>query len=101
MAGGNVASTPVIGADDTIYIAIMNDRVCAINPNGSIKWEFGKWFVNCELASPALDADGILYINISGKQGILYAIKTDSKGPAKSPWPMFRQNAQRTGRVMK
>ena len=100
-AGSNVASTPVIGADDTIYIAIMNDRVCAINPDGSIKWEFGTWFVNCELASPALDADGILYINISGKQGILYAIKTDSKGPAKSPWPMFGQNAQRTGLAVK
>ena len=31
----------------------------------------------------------------------LYAIKTDSKGPAKSPWPMRGQNAQHTGRVMK
>ncbi|SVC28949.1 uncharacterized protein METZ01_LOCUS281803, partial [marine metagenome] len=31
----------------------------------------------------------------------LYAIKTDSKGLAKSPWPMFGQNARHTGRVMK
>ncbi len=29
----------------------------------------------------------------------LYAIKTDSKGPAKSPWPMRGQNPQHTGRA--
>jgi hypothetical protein len=29
------------------------------------------------------------------------AIKTDSKGLAKSPWPMRGQNALHTGRVMK
>ena len=29
----------------------------------------------------------------------LYAIKTDSKGPAKSPWPMRGQNARHTGRA--
>ena len=31
----------------------------------------------------------------------LYAFKTDSKGLAKSPWPMRGQNARHTGRVMK
>jgi hypothetical protein len=31
----------------------------------------------------------------------LYAIKTDSKGLAKSPWPMSGQNPLHTGRVMK
>jgi hypothetical protein len=31
----------------------------------------------------------------------LYAIKTDSEGPAKSPWPMRGQNSLHTGRVMK
>ena len=31
----------------------------------------------------------------------LYAIKTESLGLAKSPWPMRGQNARHTGRVMK
>jgi hypothetical protein len=31
----------------------------------------------------------------------LYAIKTDSKGLAKSPWPMRGQNTQHTGRGLK
>ena len=50
-------------------------------------------------ASPAIGSDGTVYVGSDDNK--IYAIKTDSKGPAKSPWPMFGQNAQRTGRVMK
>jgi len=50
-------------------------------------------------SSPAIGSDGTVYVGSLDKK--LYAIKTESKGPAKSPWPMFGQNAQRTGRVMK
>ena len=50
-------------------------------------------------SSPAIGSDGTVYVGSSDKK--LYAIKTDSKGPAKSPWPMRGQNAQHTGRVMK
>ena len=48
-------------------------------------------------SSPAIGSDGTVYVGSLDKK--LYAIKTDSKGPAKSPWPMFGHNAQRTGRV--
>ena len=60
-------------------------------------WEFK---TGDELSSsPAIGSDGTVYVgSIDGK---LYAIKTDSKGLAKSPWPMRGQNAQHTGRVMK
>jgi hypothetical protein len=48
---------------------------------------------------PAIGSDGTVYVgSIDNK---LYAIKTDSKGLAKSPWPMRGQNARHTGRVMK
>jgi outer membrane protein assembly factor BamB len=50
-------------------------------------------------SSPAIGSDGTLYIGSDDKK--LYAIKTDSKGLAKSPWPMRGQNARHTGRVMK
>ena len=50
-------------------------------------------------SSPAIGSDGTVYVGSSDKK--LYAIKTDSKGLAKSPWPMRGQNARRTGRVMK
>ena len=47
-------------------------------------------------SSPAIDSDGTVYV---GSDNRLYAIKTDSKGLAKSPWPMRGQNPQHTGRV--
>ena len=45
--------------------------------------------------SPAIGSDGTVYVGSVDKK--LYAIKTDSKGPAKSPWPMRGQNARHTG----
>ena len=63
----------------------------------TVLWEFktaGEVF-----SSPAIGPDGTVYVGSQDNK--LYAIKTDSKGPAKSPWPMFGQNAQHTGRVMK
>ena len=64
---------------------------------GAKLWEFetGEWVDS----SPANGSDGTIYIGSFDKK--LYAIKTDSKGLAKSPWPMRGQNAEHTGRVMK
>jgi outer membrane protein assembly factor BamB len=50
-------------------------------------------------SSPAIGSDGTVYVGSEDKK--LYAIKTDSKGLAKSPWPMRGQNARHTGRVIK
>ena len=48
-------------------------------------------------SSPAIGSDGTVYVGSGGKK--LCAIKTDSKGLAKSPWPMRGQNARHTGRA--
>ena len=65
--------------------------------SGTVLWEFktGSYVAS----SPAIGSDGTVYVGSSDKK--LYAIKTDSKGLAKSPWPMRGQNARHTGRVMK
>ena len=73
-----------------------------INQTSKVKigtpiWEFetgGDVF-----SSPAIGSDGTVYVGSLDDK--LYAIKTESKGPAKSPWPMRGQNARHTGRVMK
>ena len=59
------------------------------------EFESGEWVDS----SPAIGSDGTVYVGSDDKR--LYAIKTDSKGLAKSPWPMRGQNALHTGRVMK
>ena len=64
---------------------------------GTVLWEFETG--GAVTSSPAIGSDGTVYVG--SWDHWLYAIKTDSKGPAKSPWPMFRQNAQRTGRAPK
>ena len=60
-------------------------------------WEFKTG--NAVPSSPAIGSDGTVYVGSNDNK--LYAIETESKGPAKSPWPMFGQNAQRTGRALK
>ena len=61
----------------------------------TVLWEFetGGYVIS----SPAIGSDGTVYVGSSDNK--LYAIKTDSKGLAKSPWPMRGQNPQHTGRA--
>ena len=96
--GNIVSSSPAIGSDGTVYVGSSDKKLYAINGQTGVKlWEIETGgFV---LSSPAIDSDGTVYVGSLDKK--LYAIKTDSKGPAKSPWPMFGHNAQRTGHVMK
>jgi len=58
-------------------------------------WEFETG--GAVISSPAIGSDGTVYVGSNDKK--LYAIKTDSKGLAKSPWPMRGQNAEHTGRA--
>ena len=63
----------------------------------TVLWEFETG--NGVSSSPAIGSDGTVYVGSYDNK--LYAIKTDSKGLAKSPWPMRGQNARHTGRASK
>jgi outer membrane protein assembly factor BamB len=93
-----VTSSPAIGSDGAVYVGSVDNKLYAINGKSGVKlWEFETGsFVQ---SSPAIGSDGTVYVGSVDKK--LYAIKTDSKGPAKSPWPMRGQNAQHTGRAPK
>ena len=95
--GGTIGnSSPAIGSDGTVYIGSNDYKLYAINGKTGVKlWEFETGFL--VISSPAIGPDGTVYVGSWDKK--LYAIKTDSKGLAKSPWPMRGQNAQHTGRA--
>jgi len=94
--GRHVVASPAIGSDGTVYVGSWDKKLYALSgKSGDKLWEFETG--DRVRSSPAIGPDGTVYVG-SNK---LYAIKTDSKGPAESPWPMFGQNAQHTGRVMK
>ncbi len=96
--GSYVISSPAIGSDGTVYVGSRDNKLYAINgKTGAKLWEF----VTGDVVdySPTIGSDGTVYVGSHDTK--LYAIKTDSKGLAKSPWPMRGQNARHTGRVMK
>ena len=96
--GGSVLSSPAIGSDGTVYVGSLDKKLYALSgKTGDKLWEFETG--DRVLSSPAIGSDGTVYVGSNDNK--LYAIKTDSKGPAKSPWPMRGQNARHTGRVMK
>jgi len=94
--GGVVHSSPAIGSAGTVYIGSSDKKLYAINgKSGIMLWEFETG--GSVTSSPAIGSDGTVYVG--AWDGKLYAIKTDSKGLAKSPWPMRGQNARHTGRA--
>ena len=66
-------ATPVIGTDGTVYAASDDNKVYALNPDGTLKWSFLTTF---DIYSPlALGADGSIYAITAVNR--LYALKPD------------------------
>ena len=66
-------STPVIGADGTIYVTSETGNLDAFNPNGTLKWPYtvvGQGGAGD--SSPVIGPDGTIYFGSS--DGALYAI---------------------------
>ena len=61
--------------------------------NGRQLWRFET--NNAVFASPAIGADGTIYIGAGTR---VFAIKDDNGGlSSTAPWPMFRRDAQHSG----
>jgi len=92
---GVVRSSAAIGTDGTIYFGTEDGAFYALNPDGTLKWRFRA--ENAIDSSPAIDTDGTIYFG--SWDWYFYALHSSSLGIANSPWPMFRHDPQRTGRV--
>ncbi|KKL52346.1 hypothetical protein LCGC14_2286360, partial [marine sediment metagenome] len=81
LTGGEIWSSPVIGADNTIYVSSTDGNLYAFNTDGTLKWDYqtGKEL----FGTPAIDADGTIYVGGDNKK--LLAINPDRK----IKWPCF------------
>ncbi|HTW92330.1 MAG TPA: PQQ-binding-like beta-propeller repeat protein [bacterium] len=77
VATGNdlsLAASPAIAPDGTIYVGSPGSALCAVNPDGTLKWTYPA-DANAK-SSPAVGPDGTVYVG--GNYGTLYAISPDS-----------------------
>ena len=57
--GGIIFSSPAVANDGTIYVGSQNNKLNAINSDGSLKWQFTAGdFID---SSPAIGPDGTVY----------------------------------------
>lgn len=69
-----VPSVAAVAADGTIYVAILDEKLLALRPDGTFKWAFQVGGFISHL-SPAIGLDGTVYIGSTN--GILYALNPD------------------------
>jgi YD repeat-containing protein len=79
--GGSINSQSAIGADGTIYAIATDNYLYAITPDGNFKWRFLMGDVMVAAVTPAIGADGTVFIGaenfVAGAEntGTLYAIR--------------------------
>jgi|GEM_PF-1492334 len=78
-----VNSFPVTGADGTIYIGADDNRLLALNPNGTLKWEYqiAPAGIERSFKPSAIGADGTLYA-IDGE----YVYAFGNEPPPEAEW---------------
>ncbi|MBI5384505.1 MAG: HYR domain-containing protein [Verrucomicrobia bacterium] len=100
--GGGTSSSPLLAADGTLYIGAGDRYLYALDAaTGQQKWKFkAKGPIN--QSAPVITPEGIIYFGTGRgdeNKGWVHAVQTDGAvGLADAPWPMFKQNAQHTGR---
>ena len=80
----------------SIYVGSMDGKIYALDgATGIKKWEYetgGEVY-----SSPAIGPNGTVYVG--SNDGKIYALASESKGLAKSGWPMRGRNAAHSGRM--
>ena len=86
---------PAIGGNGTIYVGSYDGHIYAIDPDGTLDWRYktGGWIDS----SPVIGDDGTVYVG-SGEAN-LYSLKSESSGPADSPWPMFGRDRKHSSNL--
>lgn len=92
--------SPAIDDAGTLYYAASNS-IFAITADGEVQWVVSHpnpgGHPILDATSPLIGTDGTIYATLTNR---LFAI-AGTNSPANSPWPMYQQNARRTGKVEK
>ncbi len=73
-----ILSSPAIAQDGTIYFTSMSNKLFALNPDGTEKWNYNIGLSVDIWSSPAIDKDGTVYVGSHDNfKGRLYAINPD------------------------
>ncbi|BDZ67493.1 PQQ-binding-like beta-propeller repeat protein [Methanobacterium ferruginis] len=74
--GGTISgmSSPVIGADGTIYIGSSDDNLYALNPDGTVKWTYT---AGGSINGLSIGVDGTIYAVTSDSDNRIYALNPD------------------------
>jgi outer membrane protein assembly factor BamB len=72
---GAAAGAPVVGTDGTIYVGLRTGALVAIGDDGTPRWSIR---LPGSLATPALGADGMIYVESTDRR--LYAIAPPPRG---------------------
>ena len=97
----DINSSPAVNGDDVVYVGCKDGNFYAFqspaeeDENDKQDWVFQTGDI--VRSSPVIDADGTIYFG--SRNNFLYAINPGNSEPADSAWPMFRQNAVRTGNL--
>jgi outer membrane protein assembly factor BamB len=100
------ASTPTVASDGTVYFSTVgssNGAIYAINPNGSVKWQFCPYNngLDCSpLGSVFIGTNGKLFTTVYSMNydgSFLIALADQGAAPADSPWPVLRHDNCFTG----
>ncbi len=70
--GGIVYNSPVVGADGTIYVGSGDNKVYALNRDGTLKWSYATGSSITSRGAPTIGSDGTIYIGST--DGKLYAL---------------------------
>ncbi len=89
------ASSPAVASDGTIYIGSYDGKLYGVTASGAQKVVYNT--AASIRSSPLLDSSqGLLFGSNDNRE---YFVDLGGVGPAASPWPMFKQNAQRTSQA--